>query len=555
MPTCRLALSVVLLSGFSAALAACGSDDSPSIPTPSVDAGRPDATTTTTTPPADSGVAQAAAAVVNVYFPAAVTLDASGSTGPGALVFAWEMLTPAAGSALTTASLAGAKTATPSFTPDRIGTYVLRLTVTGGAATSTLNVDANVIDPPVFYIRTEDDGGAVKTASFNVVGAAFGNGGSAVSCFSSDAGTFAPLAARMASIGADFWEGPPGAPSRIAYVFDTRADGGIDTTLLASTSTSTCATPPVKLDTLGTGNPLTSRALEQPRFSPNGTRVAYVRSAPGGATISTIGFDGAARRDVAPYYAGADGDASPGTSTGSGTVTVRPVWTNDTTVSWVQSVTGSTWQIVSAADVAASPAAVVMTCTGTLPNQFEALPNGEFLVSQRSGNESTPANLIIYSVDATRACTNPRDLTKLVTNGSAQYARDFALSPDRVRIAFASLTDAGAGQMRVVSLDGGAILTAPVLGAQRGPRWVGGGAFLSWGVSANAFDAGSGNVIATIRPDGTGLRAAVTTPPNATTESVGNGVCSIGRAGGSGVMLFGMFGLLVLRIVRRRRAA
>jgi chitinase len=77
-----------------------------------------------------------------------VTLLGSGSDPDGTPVeFAWVILSaPAASAAL----LGGATTATPSFTPDRAGDYLVRLTVSNasGQATSTATITA-VNPPPV----------------------------------------------------------------------------------------------------------------------------------------------------------------------------------------------------------------------------------------------------------------------------------------------------------------------------------------------------------------------------------------------------------------------
>lgn len=63
-----------------------------------------------------------------------VTLDGRDSHSPAGkfLTFQWSIVMAPIGSAVTTASLANADTATPSFTPDVTGDYLLRLTVSDG---------------------------------------------------------------------------------------------------------------------------------------------------------------------------------------------------------------------------------------------------------------------------------------------------------------------------------------------------------------------------------------------------------------------------------------
>jgi hypothetical protein len=74
----------------------------------------------------------------------AVTLDGRDSVdpdhGPAPLGYQWRLVSQPSGSALTTASLGSATTATPTFTPDVLGPYVFRLTVTDGTASASDNV-------------------------------------------------------------------------------------------------------------------------------------------------------------------------------------------------------------------------------------------------------------------------------------------------------------------------------------------------------------------------------------------------------------------------------
>lgn len=85
-----------------------------------------------------------------------VHLDGRVSTDPDqapqALTFSWRFVSVATGSALTTADLRGPQTATPWFTPDVAGSYVLELQVFDGAAAAFDNVLVTVHrrnQPPV----------------------------------------------------------------------------------------------------------------------------------------------------------------------------------------------------------------------------------------------------------------------------------------------------------------------------------------------------------------------------------------------------------------------
>lgn len=74
----------------------------------------------------------------------AVTLDGSGSSdpdnGPSPLSYQWGFVSLATGSALTNANIGNSNTATPTFTPDKGGVYVLVLTASDGTASASDNI-------------------------------------------------------------------------------------------------------------------------------------------------------------------------------------------------------------------------------------------------------------------------------------------------------------------------------------------------------------------------------------------------------------------------------
>lgn len=73
-----------------------------------------------------------------------MTLDGQGSSdpdnGPQALTFTWRLVSKPATSQLTNAAITDAQTATPSLTPDVVGSYVLELEVFDGALNAFDNV-------------------------------------------------------------------------------------------------------------------------------------------------------------------------------------------------------------------------------------------------------------------------------------------------------------------------------------------------------------------------------------------------------------------------------
>ena len=114
--------------------------------------GAPDTVTIDTggaPPPNQDPVADAGPDQVDVPVGTLVTLDGSGSDDPDAgdtITFAWAFTARPAGSG---ATLSGAATVSPTFTPDLAGLYTVQLTVTDShGATDVDTVDVTAIPPP-----------------------------------------------------------------------------------------------------------------------------------------------------------------------------------------------------------------------------------------------------------------------------------------------------------------------------------------------------------------------------------------------------------------------
>ncbi len=98
-----------------------------------------------------------------VYQGIAVSLDgsASGDSDGDNITFAWTFTSMPEGSAVT---LSGANTATPSFTPDKVGLYQLELTVSDGTDSDTDRIKMTAYDAsytfsaPVFDIAAAPEG-------------------------------------------------------------------------------------------------------------------------------------------------------------------------------------------------------------------------------------------------------------------------------------------------------------------------------------------------------------------------------------------------------------
>src|SRR5690606_9548142 len=129
---------------------------------------------------------------------------------------------------------------------------------------------------------------------------------------------------------------------------------------------------------------------------------------------------------------------------GSPAHTVPPRWKDAKHVGWVSytsfPASRTAWEIWSVEDVPSAVPQLVMRCDGAL-SSFDFLPDGKILASVRhevtaaDGGVATPMDLLVYEPDAaTKACTLVRNLTGY--DESAQFARDFALSPDKTTVAF-----------------------------------------------------------------------------------------------------------------------
>lgn len=505
------------------------------------------------TPDTGPAAPTASATSITLYLGNVARLDGTSSTG--ALSHSWTFKTVPAGSAIAPASLTGANAAVVTFVPDKLGLYELELLVTANGQTGKTTVTATVVDPPVFYFDSNAiDGG--QAARLLVTGATAGDGGPGkpVACFERDAGG-AYNVRYPASSGTDWWEAPAGQPSKAAFIMDTAFDGGQAAALFATTSNGSCAAAPTKVDSLPPPTSGTAHTFEQPRISPDGNRVAYARQAAEGAQVVAAGLDGMNVRILGSRMV--DNDGGPRPDAGLEVTPIsRPFWQGNTHVAWIENIAGDAWQIARAPDAANATREVLARCTGSPPSQGAFLPNGEVVVSQEIGGQVV---LVAYPiVAATKTCGAARIITP-VPDGGSFVAFDFQLSPDGTEIAFLGPNN----EPHIVKADGlsPARKIANVGTATRGPRWVGNGAFVSWGVTAgSAVDAGiEAGAIFVAQAEG-GTPEAGVAPRNvpvvaSNAEAIGNGFfsCSIGNGVGSGVAFAGVAGIAVLRLLRRRR--
>ncbi|HVH45946.1 MAG TPA: hypothetical protein VM925_26535, partial [Labilithrix sp.] len=256
------------------------------------------------------------------------------------------------------------------------------------------------------------------------------------------------------------------------------------------------------------------------RFSPDGTRIAYLHDVDGKASLATVGFDGANKRELSPSQsAGADAGLDPdagtiiGNSGGMPRGPLPPRWKDATHVGWItfvgpeaSSSNATEWELYVVEDKAGATPQLVMSCSGSAVSSFDFLPDGPIVATARhvvslDAGDETPGDLLVYRANATtKQCEIARNLTG--HQSSTKVARDLALSPDKSLVAFFSGTGSGVvgdsnNELRLftVPVDGSSP-AAPVPGTGAGadpgigPRWAAGGTALTWGQFKDAVGGG-----------------------------------------------------------------
>lgn len=574
-------------------LLACGGDDSSSsggTPDASADTNPPINVDGSTNPIAPTVVASN----VTIYTGMTAALDGSGTQ---AQAFAWIVKSAPNGSTVTTASLAGASTARPSFRADVSGDYVLELTASNGAASAKQDVTVKAIPAPLFYMQSNF---SEKPAYFEyrVVGTD-GTGGHPVACrFNDDpdagegdnGGGLVAMSMFLADMGEDWWESPnAGEPSRVAFVNLERVDGGGDDlagSLALGTNLSTCQNPPVKVATVTDGGSDGLNVL-QPRFNKAGNRVAYLEKRDGPFYVATVGYDGKDRRELARMCHNTDSCNNPSI------FPARPQWVNDTTVGWARTQAedaGTGWEVIVANDSANPNPQVYMTCDGLAPRSIAFLKDGSVLANRQAPDAGSREDLWVLKPNATtKQCEVLRNLTNLPLDWS--YARDFSISPDDTEVAFVRfIQDGGTLPEGGGSRVGGEVYTVPLSGASApvpaggtpkvalfGPRYVAGATVLAYNGSL-PNDSGSGAiedasdgvfsgipVISVLQRDGGAVTYAAQSDIDAGTYVTGGGnggacdfrldLCSMGpiKSGGGPTIAITLAGFAWLFGRRRNR--
>ncbi len=519
---------------------------------------------------------------LSVYVGQTATLVSHVPVGTTGVTYAWTLDVVPLNSTLTTASLGQATTGAPTFVPDQVGTYALTGVATHQGAVEIAHVQVRAYEAPIFYLQAQT---SPSTAAFVRAIGTLGTDAGALDCFlSTPQGPNETWGPRVGGAGADFWEGAPGTESRLALMYpDNDPDTGVNgiSLIAISSKTSACSGARLRRDE---GAPV---PFIQPRLSPDGARIAYVRAVPGAAAVAAVGFDGQnPHLDVAPYFADADGGpVYDGSIPLAQPIPRRPSWKDTTHFGFVQQLAGR-FQIALVTDQDQSPISVYMQCGLQTPSEFAFLPNGDVLASlyvpQVDGGQGAVDIVVLTPDPTTRQCSLVRNLTHGAPTASFT---DFSLSPDGAQVAFAGFDPAINGSAPyVAAVDGSSapVRLAGTVAAGSGPRWVAGGSLLAYGLSATSLRAIPPTAVKVFPPDagvtdagdaGDGGDADAAQPPfdagpalervlvqakgTDHVYSFGNGVytgCATSRgASGPLATLGGALAALGLLLARRRR--
>ena len=552
-----LALAFSLSLANAAFVAACVSDSGGT--SGGGDSGS-DASTTgdqSTTGDGQGTVPTATTSDTTVYVGNSATLDGSASTPAGAS-FSWSLKSAPSGSAITTASLQNANGSKVTLTPDLPGDYVVTLTVTASGGSASSNATVHATPGKTFYVVNKQlDGGKTLTEVHYVH--TDGTGDTAITCPAITTPGIGTLADSVSeSSGVDWIEGAPADEAKVAFGFiDNLPDGGEVSYIGAGTTVARCD----GIHTIGHVDVVPTAALPPQgiRISPDGSRIAYLRNTTTFKQMTTIGFDG---NDMHSFGGITFEGGTPNTGP---SYYAPPRWIDATHVAWLEITSQNDWRIMTAADVAGPTPGTYMTCTAradssgtsTAPGvrEFEMLPDGSVLAAIEGGPDASSSfALVVYKPNAS---TNHCDFVRQLT-ASASDAVDFAVSPDKTRVAFVSVDPPS--KIMVVPLDGS---SAPVALAQQpqdggayegaGPHWAANGGWLVWGSSGTPIGAPNNSVVGA-SPAGNGF--SVIAAPDASDTSynaVGNS-CSASPARNSNDFAFYAFGgALALAVGRRRK--
>jgi len=571
-----------------------------------------------------------------IYFGQTAKLDGAAIAPSAVTDIAWELIFAPGDSKLTTANLADANTATPRFTPDVFGGYTLRVTGKKDGQTSSVFVYVEAIDAPVFWravgYKRNSVSATVRASTF--VAGVYSAPAKEIACATEEhpdrdsvSVQVATFFGRAGGSAGDVWEAPAGKASLVAYaevdLSEVAAPGGegpptgeVKSRLVVATSDNACAAGDAKvLDTSNfpydSGQGLFTDAVQNVRFSPDGSRIAYLRGSRGRTRVASIGIDGSGKRELSPFQSrgtaagGLDPEASvPGIGEESVVFQRQPRWKDQNHVTWVTFVgptaqtTQSEWELYSVEDRDGASAELQMRCSAFGISSYDFLPDGTILAAVNTlqldadagdgdddGDDDGPGgvtggNVMNIAVIRPNAATKECEIVRALTQNTATWsvARDLALSPDKSKVAYFGGTGSGIGvpgdpqnlSLNVLAVDGsgGGVVKGVRVGTADpgiGPRWAAGGAALTWGKTNGVTGLNSVGTVASI-PAAGGVEREVATGAYTVSEDgevtevimisgIGQG-CGVSRGTvPSGVFAAGAGLGLAALVARRRRVA
>lgn len=329
----------------------------------------------------------------------------------------------------------------------------------GGSTSSGSTGQVLPAGVPVFYLKN------TKATNMTAAGVVVGTAGPrAVGCERPSGALFD----RARTVAAGGGPGARNGPYRSASLAMRSFEGGGATTrpsaiafpdlsaaapaLLLATEQSECvAKPPVRIDFQEPNVAKTNVTILMPRFSPDGSRVAYIEEQGNNIVqVVSVSTDGAANlaRGVRKAAAiGGNGGLWPS----------APAWISSSEVAWLerQGTQQSPLPIViqRGPDVATSTPTSSIVCN-TFVEQIDVFRRGGTtyfaLVASKapwSNGSAGPSNVSVLPIDG--QCNAPQAITNESANGFA--ARDVVASPNGELLAYASNADTAQGMRRLDS--------------------------------------------------------------------------------------------------------
>jgi Tol biopolymer transport system component len=475
--------------------------------------------------------------------------DAQGRT----LMYSWAVTgTPGAPDATTGTG------PTFSFAPSVAGTYEVTLTVsTADGDTNFAKAGASATAIPLFFRQSQ-----LTAATDSFVLAVVGSDGvepHTLDCPQMIADASGSGDAGVANRGT--YGDTPGAFGTSALYIDGQEARVVfekvtatEHQLLFTDENGDCASrPPVRLD----ATPNVQHLV--PRFSPDGTRVAWFDSNGASSQIITAAVDGSARHVVR-----------------TGKVHSAPLqWVDGTHVAWLEDAsTNSTphLQIAMAVDAAGAGdgagRTTLVDCDPTADanslqviNQFTRVGTDWIVAGGvKSRTANPPGATILYRLKG-NSCSSTM-ATVLFDQPSGGYAWDFALSPDSTTLAVSAPEGVGASgaDLFLVPVDG-SVAPSRFIGSSPGlddigPTWIAGGKQLAWTqASLDGSPTGGGLMVA--NRDGSNVRSVL--PQGGSTTAKVYVVAPLNRGldcsatHGAGAAGEALFLLAIIALARRRR--